>query len=45
MKNTITEIKNKPEEINSRLNVTKEQISQLEDSVVGITQAEQKKEK
>lgn len=41
----ITEIKNTLEAINSRLNDTEEHISKLEDRVVEITQAEQKKEK
>ena len=45
MKNTITEIKNRPEWIN-RLDDTEEQISKLEeDRVVEITEAEQQKEK
>ena len=40
-KNSITEIKG----INSRLADTEEQISKLEDSVVKITQTEEKKQK
>ena len=45
MKNTITEMKNTLEGINSSLNYTEEWISKLEDSIVEITDAEQKKEK
>ena len=45
MKNTITEVKNTLKGINSRLNVTEEWISELEDRVVEITAAEQKKKK
>ena len=41
LKNTITEIKNTLEGLNSRLYDTEE----LEDSIVQITQAEQKKKK
>ena len=44
MKNTITEIKNTPEGINKRLHDTKEQIRNLEDRIVKITQSEQQKE-
>ena len=44
MKNAITERKNTLEGINSRLYDTEEQISELEDKAVEITQAEQKKE-
>ena len=44
MKNTITEMKNTLERINSRLDGTKEWIHKLEDRVVGITGAEQKKQ-
>ena len=44
MKNTITEIKNKLEGINSRLRDKEKQISKLEDWVVEITEAENKKE-
>ena len=43
MKNTITEMKNALEGINSRLNDTEEWISELKDRVVEITAAEQKK--
>ena len=43
MKNTITEMKNTLEGINSRLNDIKAQISNLEDKVVEITAIEQKK--
>ena len=39
-KNTITEIKNTLEGIDSRLHDTEELISELEDGVVGITHAE-----
>ena len=45
MKNTVTEIKKKLDGISSRVNLTDKQISKLEDSVVEITQAEQKKRK
>ena len=41
--NTITEIKNTPERINSRLSDTKECISDLEDRKMEIIQPEQKK--
>ena len=47
MKNTITEMKNVLEGINSRLNDTEEQITELQDRkdrVVEITDAEHKKE-
>ena len=44
MKNTITEMKNSLEGINSRLNDTEKQISKLEDRVVKITATKQKKE-
>ena len=42
-KNIITEMKN--EGINSRLDYSEEEISNLEDRVVEITQSEQQKEK
>ena len=42
--NTITEMKNTPGEINSRLNDSEEQTDGLEDNVVQITTTEQKKE-
>ena len=45
MKNTITEMKNTLEGLNSRLNDTEEWISELEDRIVEITANEQKKEK
>ena len=45
LKNTITEIKNTLEGSNSKLDDTEEWISELKDTVVEITQAEQKKEK
>ena len=44
MKNTITEMKNILEGINSRRNGTEEWISELKDRIVEITAAEQKKE-
>ena len=44
MKNTITEMKNTLEGINSRLDDTQEWISELEGRIVEITEAEQKKE-
>ena len=44
MKNAITEIKNTLEGINSRLDDTKERISEQEGRIVEITEAEQKKE-
>ena len=43
--NTINEIKNTLEGINSRITEAEEQISDLEDKVVEITTAEQNKEK
>ena len=45
LKNTITEIKDTLEGSNSKLDDTEEWISELKDTVVEITQAEQKKEK
>lgn len=45
MKNTITEVKNSLEGINSKVDDTKELISNLDDRVKEITQAEQEKEK
>ena len=45
MNNTITEIKNILEGINSRITEAEEQISDLEDKRVEITTAEQNKEK
>ena len=45
MNNTISEIKNSLEGINSRKTETEEQISDLEDKIVEITTAEQNKEK
>ena len=41
--NTITEIKNTPEGINSRISEAEEQISELEDKMVEITSEEQNK--
>ena len=43
MMDTKINMKSKLEGINSRLNDTEEQINQLEDRVVEITEAEQKK--
>ena len=43
MKNTITEVKNKLEGINSRLDDKEKHFSKLEDWVVEITEAEHKK--
>ena len=43
MNNTITEIKNTLEGINSRISETKGQISELEDKMVEITSEEQNK--
>ena len=45
MKNTINEINNSLEGINSRITETEERISDLEDKLVEITTAEQNKEK
>ena len=45
MNNTINEIKNSLEGINSRIPEAEERISDLEDKIVEITTAEQKKEK
>ena len=45
MKNTINEIKNSLEGINSRKTEAEERISDLEDKIVEITTAEQNKEK
>ena len=45
LNNTIAEMKNTLEGINSRINEAKECISELEDGLVEITTAEQKKEK
>ena len=45
MNNTINEIKNSLEGINSRITEAEEQISDLEDETVEITTAEQNKEK
>lgn len=44
LKNTITEMKNAPEGINSRLGDTEEQISKLEDRLMEVSEAEQKTE-
>ena len=44
MKNIITKMKNMLERITSRLNDTEEFISELDDRVMKITEAEQKKE-
>ena len=45
MNNTINDIKNTLDGINSRITETEEQISDLEDKIVEITSAEQNKEK
>ena len=45
MNNTITEMKNTLEGINSRITEAEEQISDLEDKIVEITTTEQNKEK
>ena len=45
MNNTIIEIKNCLEGINSRITEAEERISDLEDKIVEITTAEQNKEK
>ena len=45
MNNTITEMKNTPEGINSRITRAEERISDLEDRRVEFTTAEQNKEK
>ena len=44
MNNTITEMKNTVEGINSRINEVVEQIRELENRLVEITAAEQKRE-
>ena len=45
MNNTITEIKNTPEGINSRISEAEEWMSELEDKMVEITSEEQNKVK
>ena len=45
MDNTITEMKNTPEGLHSRLNEAKEPVSELEASVVEMTAMEQNNEK
>ena len=45
MNNTIIEMKNTPERINSRITEAEEQISELEDRMVAITAKEQNKDK
>ena len=45
MNNTITEIKNTLEGINSRITEAEERVSDLEDRMVGFTAMEQNKEK
>ena len=45
MNNTITEMKNIPEEINSRIAEAKEQITELEDRMLEITTEEQDTQK
>ena len=45
MNNTVNEIKNSLEGINTRITEAEERISDLEDKIVEITTAEQNKEK
>ena len=45
MNNTINEIKNTLEAVNSRITEAEERMSDLEDKIVEITTAEQNKEK
>ena len=45
MQNTITEIKNSLEVANSKIQEAEEWVSEVEDGLVGITDAEQKREK
>ena len=45
LNNTINEIKNSLEGINSRITEAEEQVSDLEDKIVEVTTAEQNKEK
>ena len=45
MNNTINEIKNSLQGINSRINEAEEWISDLEDNIVEVTTTEQNKEK
>ena len=45
MQNTITEIKNSLEATNSRIQEAEKQVSEMEDRLVEITDAEQKREK
>ena len=45
MNNTINEIKNSQEGINSRITEAEEEIHDVEDKIVEITTIEQKKEK
>ena len=45
MNNTINEIKNSPEGINSKITEAEERISELEDRMVEFTAVEQNKEK
>ena len=45
MNNTVTEIKNTPEGINSRITEEEERICELEDKMVELTAGEQNKEK
>lgn len=44
-KNTITEIKSLTDGISSRINRSKERISELEDRTIEITQSEQQQQK
>lgn len=45
LSNTVTESKNKQQEVNSKLDDTEEEISDLEDRVVEIIQSKEQKEK
>ena len=45
LSNTVTESKNKQQDVNSKLDDTEEEISDLEDRVVEITQSKEQKEK
>ena len=45
MNNAMNEIKNTPEGTNSRITEAEDRISEVEDRMVGINEAERKKEK
>ena len=45
MDSTVTEIKNNPKGINSRITEAEERLSEVEDRMVEINEAERKKEK